>query len=98
VIDNLHSKLYAAATPEALNMDTWHTCEKKHCRAGWIVALAGPEGRRLEQFFNTELAAMLIYRASTGESIHPARFYDSDEDALADMKRLAEAEAKGTIK
>jgi hypothetical protein len=71
-------------------MMTWHTCEKRHCRAGWIVTLAGAEGKALESYFNTELAAMLIYRASTGECINPARFYDSDEEALADMKRLAE--------
>ena len=54
------------------------------------MALAGPEGKALERFYDTELAAMLIYRESTGERIHPARFYDSDDDALADMKRLAE--------
>ncbi len=70
-------------------MNDWHTCEKKHCRAGWIVALAGAEGKALEQFYNTELAAMLIYHQSTGRRIHPARFYDSDEEALADMRTLA---------
>jgi hypothetical protein len=84
--------MYAAVSaPGALKMNDWHTCEKTHCRAGWIVALAGADGRKLEQFYNTELAAMLIYRESTGERISPARFYDSNEDALADMKRLAGA-------
>ena len=72
-------------------MDCWHTCEKKHCRAGWAVTLAGPEGKELEKFFNTELAAMLIYRES-GYHINPARFYDNTAAALEDMKRLAEAE------
>jgi len=73
-------------------MSTWHTCEKTHCRAGWVVALAGEAGRLLEQFHDTPLAAMLIYDASTSEDfrINPCRFYDSNEDALADMKRLAE--------
>jgi hypothetical protein len=59
-------------------------------RWSWIVALAGAEGKALEQFYNTELAAMLIYRESTGRRIHPARFYDSNEDAIADMKKCAE--------
>lgn len=70
-------------------MGHWHTCEKTHCRAGWVVALAGDAGRALEEFHNTELAAMLIYRES-GYEISPARFYDDDDEALADMKRLAE--------
>ena len=40
----------------------------------------------------SELAAMLIYRES-GYPINPARFYDGNEASLADMRRLAEAEA-----
>ena len=72
-------------------MDTWHTCENTHCRAGWAVTLAGAEGRTLESFYNTELAAMLIYDASAPDfKINPARFYDDNEAALADMKKLAE--------
>jgi hypothetical protein len=34
---------------------------------------------------------MMIYDASDPNyKINPARFYDSNEDALADMKKLAE--------
>ena len=70
-------------------MRSWHTCDTTHCRAGWVVTLAGDAGKTLEAFHNTELAAMLIYETS-GYKINPARFYDSNADALADMKRLAE--------
>jgi len=42
----------------------------------------------LEKFHNTELAAMLIYRES-GYHINPARFYDSNDAAMNDIKRLA---------
>jgi hypothetical protein len=56
--------------------------------------LAGDEGKALEQRFNWELAAMLIYRES-GSPINPSRFYDSNYDALADMKRCAELEMAG---
>jgi len=43
-----------------------------------------------------KLKAMLIYRES-GYSINPARFYDANDAALADMKRLADEErAAGT--
>jgi hypothetical protein len=75
-------------------MGDWHTCDNTHCRAGWIVTLAGAQGRALEDRFNAELAAMLIYAASSKElRVSPARFYDSNDDALADMKRLADLEA-----
>jgi hypothetical protein len=76
-------------------MDTWHTCEKTHCRAGWVVTLAGDEGRKLEAFYNTLLAAMMIYDASApGFKINPGRFFDTNEDALADMQRLASGSAQ----
>ena len=96
VVENLHAKLYAAASAtDALDMDTWHTCETTHCRAGWVVTLAGEEGKALEKFFDPLLAAMKIYDAScSGFQINPCRFFDSDEDALADMKRLAEGSTR----
>jgi hypothetical protein len=95
-IPDIHKAVYAAASnPDALRMETWHTCEKKHCRAGWVVALAGVEGKKLEARFGTLLAAMNIYDASDPTfKINPCRFYDSNEDALADMKRLAEGGSK----
>ena len=75
-------------------MGNVHTCAATHCRGGWVTTVAGEAGAALESFFNWELAAMLIYSASDpGFKIHPARFYDSNPVALADMKRLAEEEA-----
>jgi len=73
-------------------MSTWHTCETTHCRGGWVVTLAGDAGKALEMFHGTLLAAQLIYRES-GYLINPARFFDSNADALRDMKNLAEQEA-----
>ena len=91
VIPDIHKVVYeAASAPCALKMSTWHTCETTHCRAGWVVALAGEEGRRLEQFHDTPLAAQLIYQAS-GYDINPCRFYDSNEKAMEDMRRLAQS-------
>lgn len=75
-------------------MTSWH-CGTTHCRAGWAVALAGEAGKALEAFHNTPHAAMLIYDASCpGYKINPARFYDQNENALADMKKLAEQETQ----
>jgi hypothetical protein len=73
-------------------MNTWHTCEKKHCRAGWVVTLAGVEGKKLEARFGTLLAAMKIYDASDPEfRINPSRFFDENDVALEDMRKLAES-------
>jgi hypothetical protein len=52
--------------------------------------LAGKKGKALEERFGSLLAAQKIYRAS-GHVINPCRFFDSNEAALADMKRLAKA-------
>jgi hypothetical protein len=89
IIPDIHSRVYdAVSQPKALDMSAWHTCETTHCRAGWVVALAGEEGKALEAFHNTDLAARMIYEAS-GYKINPARFHDSNEAALEDMRQLA---------
>ncbi len=76
-------------------MGSWHTCAETHCRAGWVITLAGKEGKALEKRFDTCLAAMKIYNASSNlEKISPVRFFETNEDALADMKRMAEKESK----
>ena len=90
-IENIHAAIFAAVSaPKALDMSAWHTCGTTHCRAGWTVHLAGEAGYALERFHNTALAAQLIYEAS-GYKINPGRFYDNNAEALADMKKLAEA-------
>jgi hypothetical protein len=89
-IENINAKVFEAVSrPEALDMEVWHSCKTTHCRGGWVVHLAGEPGYALERFHGTLLAAQLIYRES-GSPINPCRFFDSNEDALADMKRLAE--------
>ncbi len=77
------------SAPNALNMSSWHTCETTHCRAGWVVTLAGEAGKELERKTSPVFAAMQIYKAS-GYEISPVRFYETNEVAMADMKRLAE--------
>ena len=70
-------------------MGDWHACKTKHCRAGWVIHLAGEEGYVLERRTSPIFAAMQIYKAS-GYPISPCRFFDTEEAAMADMKRLAE--------
>jgi hypothetical protein len=71
-------------------MDNVHTCNTTHCRAGWTVHLCGEKGYALERFYGWTLAAQLIYRES-GYHINLRRFFDNNEEALADMKNLAES-------
>ena len=90
-IEDIHAKIFEAVSqPNALHMGSWHSCNTTHCRAGWVVHLAGEAGYALERFHNTALAAQLIYRES-GYEISPARFYESNEVAMEDMRKLADA-------
>ena len=68
-----------------INMDSWHDCGTVHCRAGWAIHLAGHEGYKLEQNLGPEVAGSLIYLKSCG---YVPDFFATDEDALADLKRL----------
>ncbi len=74
-------------------MATWHTCETTHCRAGWVVTLAGLEGKKLELETSTCFAAMQIYNASSEIKVSPTRFYENNEKAMKDIVRCAEEEA-----
>jgi hypothetical protein len=94
-IQGIHSAVYAAASkPQALDMGNWHTCDTTHCRAGWVVALAGEGGRALEWAYGTPSAAALIYMASDPSLERIPDFYCGNVDALEDMRRLADAESQ----
>jgi hypothetical protein len=73
-------------------MSSWHTCDTTHCRAGWVVTLAGIAGKELEEKTSTAFAAMQIYKESSSIKVSPPRFHESDETAMADIIRCAEEE------
>ncbi len=91
-IDNIHRAVYEAASkPGALEMSSWHhVCGTSHCRAGWIVELAGDGGKALEWAMGTAAAAAMIYMASDPGMEKIPDFYCDNETAMADMARLAE--------
>ena len=93
-IENIHQKVLEAVTPPEshLEMSTWHTCATTHCRAGWVVTLAGEKGKELERRTSTEFAAMMIYKESSPIRVFPPRFYDGNEVAMKDIERCAEEE------
>lgn len=78
-------------------MGNWHTCETTHCRAGWVVHLAGEKGHALENATSTAFAAMQIYKHSSDIHVGPNQFFSSNDEALADMRRCAEEEAKSAL-
>lgn len=95
VIENIHQKVYEAASrPGALNMGLWHSrCGTSHCRAGWVIELAGEAGYELENKYGPADAARIIYLASDPTIESFPSFSTTDERALADMKHMAELEA-----
>jgi hypothetical protein len=96
IIQNIHQTVFSAVSvPGLLNMDSWH-CGTTHCRAGWVITLAGEEGKALEDKIGTSAAAMAIYMASDIDRWKTERlpnFFCNNEESLADMKRMAEEEA-----
>ena len=96
-IEHIHQRLLEAVTIKGkLDMATWHTCETTHCRAGWIVTLAGKAGEELDEQTSPEFAAKQIYHASSPIRVSPVRFYETNEVAMADIKRCAKEEAEAT--
>jgi hypothetical protein len=96
-IKDIHQTVFNAASKEgALDMSTWHanSCGTTHCRAGWVVYLAGPAGVALEKKMGTATAAALIYIKNDPHLEKVPEFYTHNEAALADMQKLAEAEAE----
>lgn len=73
-------------------MSRWHHCETTHCRAGWVVHLAGKQAYALEKRTSTPFAAMLVYDESSEIKLSPNRFYDEHKEAMADIERCAELE------
>ena len=91
-IPNIHQTVFEAASqPNALDMGTWH-CGTTHCRAGWVVTLAGEGGKALEYAMGTSAAATMIYMASDPKLEKVPNFYATNAEAMDDMRRLAKAE------
>jgi hypothetical protein len=92
-VKDLDQKLEEATRKSgSLNMTYWHDRDGVHCRAGWVVTIAGKAGLALEHSLGTCAAAALIYVAS-GRTIVP-NFHADDLDARADIVRCANIKNK----
>ena len=70
------------ATPEKLEMDSWHTCDTIHCIAGWTTTLH-PQGKLLEAIYGTSAAAALILHVCEGKI---PSFHSDNETAMKWLK------------
>ena len=96
-VPGLHTKILAAIAPEAgghLRMESWHTCETTHCRAGWAIQLAGPAGKMAESLLGPNVAGALITRASCPWLDKVPNWTATNEDALEDIRACAAKEAE----
>lgn len=88
VVPNIHRALLEAVSTGGLDMGSWH-CGTTHCRAGWVVTLAGQAGAALEARLGTNAAAALIYQASDPNLERIPNWFASTEEALEDIRRCA---------
>lgn len=95
VLVDVHQKvLEAASHTGALNMGKWHSCETTHCRAGWVVVLAGEMARRMEEICGTRIVARVIYARSSEIRVPDWTFFETEKVALKHMVKCAEMEIK----
>jgi hypothetical protein len=67
------------------------SCGTAHCRAGWAIVLAGPEGMLLEQRLGPDEAGRLIYEKSR-PGMEAPDFHARQDDALEDIRQCAALE------
>lgn len=94
-ITSIHTKVAEAVESLGnLDMSEWHSeCGTTHCRAGWVVTLAGQEGKGLEAAVGTAAAAFLIYMASDPDmEVFPDFYQYNDKKALESIREYAARE------
>ena len=79
----------AALQPNALEMETWHTCETTHCMAGWAIHLAGEPGKIMEKMLGPELTGLLLLGAEAHQY-----FYKSNDEAREFLSSALSGEDK----
>ena len=90
-IPEIHVRLWEAieTANHQLDMTYWHSCDTTHCRAGWVVHLAGAAGYALERQIGPNAAAALIYQLSDPALERLPNFFASDFDAMEDIRTTA---------
>ena len=73
----------ALASPDALAMGAWHTCETTHCICGWAEHLGGPLANLIIQTNGNDLGGLMLL----GVEAH-AHFYKANDEARAFLQSV----------
>ena len=73
----------ALASPDALAMGAWHTCETTHCICGWAEHLGGPLANLIIQTQGNDIGGLMLL----GVEAH-AHFYKANDEARAFLQSV----------
>ena len=73
----------ALASPDALEMGSWHKCETTHCICGWAEHLGGPLANLIIQTHGNDFGGLILL----GVEAH-AHFYKSTDQARAFLQSV----------
>ena len=73
----------ALATPDALEMGSWHQCETTHCICGWAEHLGGPLANLIIKIYGNDVGGLMLL----GVKAH-AHFYSSNNKARAFLQSV----------
>lgn len=95
---NPYTQVLAAIRAEgcSLRMNSWHQCDTTHCLGGWVTALCGEAGAKLEYKVGMPAAPRLIL-AKSRPGVPLPNFYASDEAAMVFIETRAAEEAVANV-
>ena len=73
----------ALASPDALDMSSWHKCETTHCICGWAEHLGGPLAELIIRTQGNDLGGLMLL----GIEAH-AHFYKTNDKARAFLQSV----------
>jgi len=73
----------ALASPDALEMSSWHKCDTTHCICGWAEHLGGPLAELIIRTQGNDLGGLMLL----GVEAH-AHFYKPNEEARAFLQSV----------
>jgi uncharacterized protein YjbI with pentapeptide repeats len=73
----------ALASPDALEMGSWHKCETTHCICGWAEHLGGPLAELIIRTQGNDVGGLMLL----GVEAH-AHFYSSNDEARAFLQSV----------
>ena len=73
----------ALASPDALEMGSWHKCDTTHCICGWAEHLGGPLAELIIRTQGNDVGGLMLL----GVEAH-AHFYKTNEEARAFLQSV----------